>query len=75
MTTVSTALSGANNIGDGLISAITQGGSQEAMSNFLSTLTREQIDGIMASVNEDGSFDADKLKEYGLDPATLENVG
>ena len=75
MDIVSEVLSSANNIGDALITAITNGGDKEAMSNFLSNFTEEELGALMAGIDETGTISEEALKSVGLRAEQLAQVG
>lgn len=76
MDIVSDALASANATGDSLITAITNGGDKEAMSNFLGQFTQSELETLMAGIDTStGEIDADILAQLGLKPEQLAQVG
>lgn len=76
MDIISDALVSANATGDSLITAITNGGDKEAMSNFLGQFTQTELETLMAGIDTTtGEIDTDTLSQLGLTPEQLSQVG
>lgn len=75
MNVVSGALGSANDIGDALITAITNGGTAEAMTNFLSGLTTDQMNSVLSGIDpKTGLLSEEALNALGLTQAQFNQL-